>query len=103
MVYVGKQAGFHTRTQGDIHELLCQFASEGSTVLRLKGGDPYVFGRGGEEMQYLEERGIAVHCVPGAALAALSAAVNATSVARICAVVNPVVSARHRVSSSHCC
>ena len=66
MVYVGKQAGLHTRTQEEIHALLCQFASEGSTVLRLKGGDPFIFGRGGEEAQYLQERGIAVYTVPGA-------------------------------------
>ena len=65
MVYVGKQAGLHTRTQEEIHALLCQFASEGSTVLRLKGGDPFIFGRGGEEAQYLQERGIAVYTVPG--------------------------------------
>ena len=65
MVYVGKQAGYHTRTQTEIHELLCQFASEGSSVLRLKGGDPYIFGRGGEEVQYLQQRGIQVHVVPG--------------------------------------
>ena len=65
MVYVGKQAGLHTRTQEEIHALLCQFASEGSMVLRLKGGDPFIFGRGGEEAQYLQERGIAVYTVPG--------------------------------------
>ncbi len=65
MVYVGKQAGLHTRTQEEIHALLCQFASEGHTVLRLKGGDPFIFGRGGEEAQYLQERGIAVYTVPG--------------------------------------
>ena len=49
-----------------IHELLCQFAEEGSTVVRLKGGDPYIFGRGGEEVQYLSQRGIQVYVVPGA-------------------------------------
>lgn len=65
MVYVGKNRGFHTRTQPEIHELLCQFAEAGSKVLRLKGGDPFVFGRGGEEMQYLQERGIKVYTVPG--------------------------------------
>ena len=70
MVYVGKQAGYHTATQAEIHAMLCQFAEEGSTVVRLKGGDPFIFGRGGEEMQYLEERGITVHTIPGAALTA---------------------------------
>lgn len=65
MVYVGKRRGFHTRTQDQIHDLLIQFAEAGATVLRLKGGDPYVFGRGGEEMEFLEERGIPVYCVPG--------------------------------------
>ena len=65
MVYVGKQKGFHTRTQDEIHELLCRFALEGSTVLRLKGGDPFVFGRGGDEVQYLEQRNIQTRVVPG--------------------------------------
>jgi siroheme synthase len=65
MVYVGKEAGLHTRSQDEIHALLCQFAEKGSTVLRLKGGDPFIFGRGGEEAEYLRQRGIAVHCVPG--------------------------------------
>eukprot|EP01024_Parvocaulis_polyphysoides_P000058 TRINITY_DN10014_c1_g1_i1.p1 TRINITY_DN10014_c1_g1~~TRINITY_DN10014_c1_g1_i1.p1 ORF type:complete len:372 (-),score=26.16 TRINITY_DN10014_c1_g1_i1:273-1388(-) len=65
MVYVGKQKGFHTRTQEEIHEMLVEFATQGKTVLRLKGGDPFVFGRGGEEMEYLQQRGIDVHVVPG--------------------------------------
>jgi len=65
MVYVGKNRGFHTRNQTEIHELLCEFAEKGSRVLRLKGGDPFVFGRGGEEMQYLQARGIKVFTVPG--------------------------------------
>jgi uroporphyrin-III C-methyltransferase len=65
LVYVGKQAGLHSRSQSEIHELLCQLASKGEVVVRLKGGDPYIFGRGGEEAQYLKGRGINVHCVPG--------------------------------------
>lgn len=65
MVYVGKQSSFHTRTQREIHELMSLFAEAGSSVVRLKGGDPYIFGRGGEEMQYLRERGIPVKCIPG--------------------------------------
>ena len=65
MVYVGKERGMHTRSQGEIHELLYRFCTAGATVVRLKGGDPYVFGRGGEELEYLQERGVEVRCVPG--------------------------------------
>jgi len=65
MLYVGKEAGLHTRRQEEIHELLLQFASSGRTVVRLKGGDPTVFGRGGEELEYLEQQGVRVHIVPG--------------------------------------
>lgn len=64
-VYVGKQRGFHTRTQEEIHDLLAAFAREGAEVVRLKGGDPFIFGRGGEEVAYLAARGIEVHVVPG--------------------------------------
>lgn len=65
MLFVGKGKGFHSSKQEDIHELLLQFAEEGATVVRLKGGDPYVFGRGGEELEYLEQKGVRVWCVPG--------------------------------------
>lgn len=51
--------------QEEIHQLLCEYAEAGNTVLRLKGGDPFVFGRGGEEALHLQDRGIAVHSVPG--------------------------------------
>ncbi len=71
MVYVGKQRSYHTRTQQEIHELLQTFAADaGATVVRLKGGDPFVFGRGGEEAEYLQQRGVSVHCVPGITAAA---------------------------------
>jgi uroporphyrin-III C-methyltransferase len=70
MVYVGKHSGLHTRTQEEIHRLLLAFSQSGATVLRLKGGDPYVYGRGGEEVQYLKSRGIKVHCIPGITAAA---------------------------------
>eukprot|EP00189_Rhodosorus_marinus_P004591 CAMPEP_0113965014 /NCGR_PEP_ID=MMETSP0011_2-20120614/7502_1 /TAXON_ID=101924 /ORGANISM="Rhodosorus marinus" /LENGTH=291 /DNA_ID=CAMNT_0000977465 /DNA_START=86 /DNA_END=961 /DNA_ORIENTATION=- /assembly_acc=CAM_ASM_000156 len=65
MIYVGKEKGFHTRKQEDIHDLLFQFAEAGGTILRLKGGDPYIFGRGGEELEYLEKKGVEVTCIPG--------------------------------------
>lgn len=65
MVYVGKEAGFHTRSQEDIHLLLLFFARSHSVVVRLKGGDPFVFGRGGEETEFLERAGIHVVAVPG--------------------------------------
>lgn len=65
MLYVGKDAGYHTRTQEEIHELLLSFAEAGANVVRLKGGDPLVFGRGGEEMDFLQQQGIRVQVIPG--------------------------------------
>eukprot|EP00887_Chlorella_sp_A99_P000865 scaffold5.g865.t1 len=76
MVYVGKQRSFHTRRraaacrQEEIHELLCHFAREGASVVRLKGGDPFIFGRGGEETEYLQARSVRVNVVPGITAAA---------------------------------
>ncbi|KAI9116588.1 hypothetical protein K1719_012755 [Acacia pycnantha] len=65
LLYVGKTAGYHSRTQEEIHELLLSFAEAGATVVRLKGGDPLVFGRGGEEMDFLQQQGIHVKVIPG--------------------------------------
>lgn len=70
LVYVGKQKGYHSRTQEQIHALLANFADAGARVVRLKGGDPFVFGRGAEESQYLEARGITVHISAGITAAA---------------------------------
>lgn len=70
MVYVGKSAGLHTRPQADIHALLAAFANEGGTVVRLKGGDPFIFGRGGEEAAALRAAGIHVRVTPGVTAAA---------------------------------
>ncbi|XP_048138594.1 uncharacterized protein LOC125315997 [Rhodamnia argentea] len=65
VLYVGKTAGYHSRTQEEIHELLLNFAEAGATIVRLKGGDPLVFGRGGEEMDFLQQQGIQVQVIPG--------------------------------------
>jgi uroporphyrin-III C-methyltransferase/precorrin-2 dehydrogenase/sirohydrochlorin ferrochelatase len=63
--YVGKRAGRHTMTQEAIHRLMIRAASRGQRVVRLKGGDPFVFGRGGEEALALKAAGISVEVVPG--------------------------------------
>ena len=64
-IYVGKKINQHTLTQDKINELLVQKAKEGKTVVRLKGGDPFVFGRGGEEALALKEENISYEIVPG--------------------------------------
>ncbi|NIA03113.1 MAG: uroporphyrinogen-III C-methyltransferase [Nitrospirae bacterium] len=61
----GKYAGSHTLKQDQINQVLLDKAKEGKNVVRLKGGDPYVFGRGGEEAQVLVKEGIEVEIVPG--------------------------------------
>lgn len=64
-IYVGKKGSDHTLEQDEINRLLFSKAAEGKLVVRLKGGDPYIFGRGSEEMAYLVGRGIEVEVVPG--------------------------------------
>ncbi|MGF1610466.1 MAG: uroporphyrinogen-III C-methyltransferase [Kiloniellales bacterium] len=64
-VYVGKSKGNHAKSQDQINALMAAAALAGKRVVRLKGGDPFVFGRGGEEAAYLRERGVAVEVVPG--------------------------------------
>ena len=65
ILYVGKQSGHHSMTQEQINELLIKLALEGLKVVRLKGGDSFVFGRGSEEILALKEQGIGWEVVPG--------------------------------------
>jgi len=75
-VYVGKQPGGHAMKQEEINALLIEHARVGRTVVRLKGGDPFVFGRGGEELLACAEAGVTCEVVPGisSAIAAPAAA-----------------------------
>lgn len=65
LIYVGKQGSQHTLSQEEINALIVQKAKEGKVVVRLKGGDPFIFGRGGEEAEELVSAGIAYAIVPG--------------------------------------
>jgi uroporphyrin-III C-methyltransferase len=65
VVYVGKRGGCKSTPQAFIEKLMVMAAREGEDVVRLKGGDPFIFGRGGEEVEHLREAGIEVHVVNG--------------------------------------
>ena len=74
LVEVGKSAGRHSMAQEDIHALMLEHAGAGRRVVRLKGGDPFVFGRGGEELEVLRAHGIPYRVVPGITAAVACAA-----------------------------
>ncbi len=64
-IYVGKKKGQHSYQQDEINQLLLKYALEGKIIARLKGGDPFIFGRGGEELSYLKKHGIPIKVIPG--------------------------------------
>ncbi len=78
LIYVGKKLDFHCVPQDKINQILVQKAQEGRRVVRLKGGDSFIFGRGGEELEELAEYGILYEVVPG-----ITAAAGATAYAGI--------------------
>lgn len=78
IVYVGKSKGEHSVPQGEIHRRMIEAAKSGKRVVRLKGGDPFIFGRGGEEVEALRAANIEVDVVPG-----ISSALGCAAAAQI--------------------
>ena len=77
-VYVGKKKGHHSKSQEEIHEVILKYASKGLSVARLKSGDPFVFGRGAEELLFLNALNIKTEVIPG-----ISSSISAPLLANI--------------------
>ncbi|WP_296404531.1 uroporphyrinogen-III C-methyltransferase [Psychrobacter sp.] len=77
-VFVGKRCNNHAMPQEDINQLLVTYAQAGNCVVRLKGGDPFIFGRGGEELQIVVDNGVYFESIPG--ITAASAASSSTGI-----------------------
>ena len=95
-IYVGKAPGRHTLRQDEINALLVERARAGRAVVRLKGGDPFVFGRGGEEVLALAEAGVPFEVVPGVS------ALSAVPAAALIPVTHRGLSSQVTVVSGHC-
>ena len=76
-ISVAKRKSRHSYSQDEINRMLVAFALEGLTVVRLKGGDPFIFGRGGEELEACRAAGVECHVVPGVTAALAAAAARA--------------------------
>jgi uroporphyrin-III C-methyltransferase/precorrin-2 dehydrogenase/sirohydrochlorin ferrochelatase len=77
-IYVGKEKGFHSKAQEEIHKLILKYIKKGHSVARLKAGDPFIFGRGAEELLFLSRKGISTEVIPG-----ISSAIAAPLIANI--------------------
>ena len=95
-IYVGKEPGRHSRPQEEIHEILIHHALQGKVVVRLKGGDPFLFGRGAEEALACAEAGISCEVVPG-----VTSALSVPALAGI-PVTHRGVAASFLVVTGHC-
>jgi uroporphyrin-III C-methyltransferase len=97
LVDVGKRAGRHRMSQAEINQLLIELAFSCQTVVRLKGGDPFVFGRGGEELAALKAAGVPVEVVPGVTSAVAALAYAGVPVTQRHLAANFAVVTGHRV------
>lgn len=96
LIYVGKRVGKHAVSQSEINRLIVQHGLEGKMVVRLKGGDPFIFGRGGEEAEELVKHGIAFEVVPGVSSAIAAAAYSGIPITHRCCAASLAIITGHR-------